>query len=334
MTTPIEFSCRGPFEVGVRTVALPDPRTAGRTLPTDLWYPAAPEGGGEAADHPFGQPHEARVAAPPLDRTQPLVVFSHGNAGLRRQSTFLTTHLASWGIAVVAPDHTGNTFPEMARVRDEAHRIELHRAAREQRPADALTAIDAALSGELGPIALDPTRIAALGHSFGGWTATKLPALDPRIRAVCALAPASEPFVGRRAYQPGELPFASPIPTLVIVGVDDVLVDLETSVRPLIERLGTSAWLVGLQEADHFHFCDGIELLHRQHVRNPRPDQPRETKPYAACLPEARTHRAIRALVTGFFTTVFAAPGAADSPTPLQLDPQTLAALDPAVVAL
>ena len=35
----------------------------------------------------------------------PLVIFSHGFAGYPEQSVTLTTHLASWGFVVAAPDH-------------------------------------------------------------------------------------------------------------------------------------------------------------------------------------------------------------------------------------
>ena len=35
----------------------------------------------------------------------PLVLFSHGFAGYRLQSTFLTTHLASWGFVVATVEH-------------------------------------------------------------------------------------------------------------------------------------------------------------------------------------------------------------------------------------
>ena len=34
----------------------------------------------------------------------PLVLFSHGFAGIRLQSTFLTTHLAQWGFVVASPE--------------------------------------------------------------------------------------------------------------------------------------------------------------------------------------------------------------------------------------
>ena len=54
-----------------------------------------------------------RDATPAPGGPFPGVVFSHGMAGHRRQSTFLCTHLASHGFVVASPDHVGNTLPEM-----------------------------------------------------------------------------------------------------------------------------------------------------------------------------------------------------------------------------
>ena len=323
----LDVAQRGPHPVGVRTEVLTDPSDPARSLATDLWYPALPTTGEPDADHPFGPRHAATIDAVAIDASCPLVVFSHGNGGLRRQSTFLTTHLASWGIAVVAPDHTGNTFFDTLHFKDDDERIAAHKRAREQRPRDALCAIAAALDGrfEPGPT-IDGSRIGALGHSFGGWTASKLPALEARIQALCLLAPASEPFVGRAAYAPGELPFDRDVGTLIVAGTDDVLVDLETSVRPLMRRLGAPTALVGIDGADHYHFCDGIPVLHGQHEANPRPNQPRPTRPYDDLLSETRCHRALRGLVTYHLTTALGGEGGATG-----LGSEALTALDPAL---
>lgn len=331
MKAALSFAERGPHAVGVRTLELADLDDAGRTLATDIWYPAAagedPEG--QMAEHPFGRPHAALTDAPARTERFPLLGFSHGNSGLRRQSTFLTTHLASWGFVVVAPDHTGNTFFETLEL-DEDARQRMHFDARRNRPRDLATALAAVERGGEELPAVDPSRIGIIGHSYGGWTAFKMPALDARVRAVLGLAPASEPFVGRKAFAPGELPLPAGVASLVIAGQEDVLVDLATSVQPLFERLGPPARLLAIERADHFHFCDGVALLHGAHEQNPRPNQPRPTKPADELLPEPRMHRAVRALAAAFFTAALDPDG-----DPLRaLADEALTALDRAVRGL
>ncbi len=303
-----DLSRRGPHPVGVLQTGIPspgDPVDPARCLPCEIWYPAARDAPGAAfAPHPLGLPHRAKPDLPPLAEPRPLIAFSHGNAGLRQQSTFLTTHLASWGFVVVAPDHLGNTFAEMAAIGDDEERREVHLRARTQRPHDLARVVEALadpghVEGRIPPI--DPASIGVLGHSYGGWTALKAPARDSRIRAVCALAPASEPFVGRRAFEPGELPLPGRVRSLVVAAEDDLLVDLETSIRPLHARLGPEAELVILDRADHFHFCDGIALLHALHERTPRPRAPRPPRPLAELRDEADTHAWLQERVARFF---------------------------------
>ncbi len=302
--TPLDFVQRGPFRVGVVTLEIADRANPGRSLATDVWYPArdlADGAVGSPAEHPLGRPHRADYDAPPRDGPFPLVVFSHGNSGLRRQSTFLTTHLASLGLVVAAPDHSGNTFFEMSRIEDEDERRRVHFEARRNRPRDLETVAATLAARDPRWPEVDASRIGILGHSYGGWAALKMPARDARVRAVCGLAPASEAFVGRRAFEPGELPLAPNIPALLVAGADDVLVDLEASVRPLYQRLRSPRALIAIDRCDHFHFCDGVELLHTLHERNPREKQTRATRPYADQLPEARVHRILCGLVGQFF---------------------------------
>jgi len=307
---------RGPHPVGVVTTEIESPAGSGRKLPVDVWYPAAAEhAGADAADrstaeHSFGQLHRAIPQAAPATPAAggfPLLGFSHGNSGLRQQSTFLTTHLASWGCVVVSPDHVGNTFFEMLDVDEEA-RVRLHREARERRPLDLRLSLDHVLSANGEARAwpsTDPQRIGVLGHSFGGWTACKIPRIDARVRAVCGLAPASEKFVGRKAFESGELPLAEGIHSLLIAGREDVLVDLETSVQPFAARLSAATQLLVIDAADHFHFCDGVPVLHENHYSRPRPNQARPTRPLGELLDEARMHRIVNGLVTAFFLKVF-----------------------------
>ena len=304
-------SHRGPHPVGVIETEIPshrDPIDSSRRLLCSIWYPGAP-GQQERADasHPLDLPHTATADLVPLPRPCPLIIFSHGNSGYRQQSTFLTTHLASWGFLVAAPDHAGNTFEEMLQLQSDEARREVHLRARDQRPIDLLSTlhalVDAAHESHRRATA-DPKAIGVLGHSFGGWTALKTPALDDRVRAVCGLAPASEPFVGRKAFLPGELPLAAHVRSLVIAAQNDVLVDQETSIAPLFRRLGPAAQLEVLPDADHFHFCDGLELLHRMHETQPRPGQLHPTRPLAELMSEAKSQEWLKGHVADFFLDI------------------------------
>src|SRR5262245_4059584 len=74
----------GPLTVGVREGELVDAARSNRALPFVVWRPTE-------------------------DGPHPLVLFSHTSRGHRRQSTFLTSHLASHGYVVGSVDHVGNT---------------------------------------------------------------------------------------------------------------------------------------------------------------------------------------------------------------------------------
>ncbi len=318
-----DYSTRGPHPVGLlqTQIASPqDPIDAKRTLPCDVWYPAVSEAReDDSAPHPLRQRHRATLGLPALDTPRPIIGFSHGNAGLRQQSTFLTTHLASWGFVVIAPDHVGNTFSEMMALEDDDARKATHLRLRRQRPTDLSRVlgalVDDGVDADARP-AVDPNAIGVLGHSFGGWTALKATRLEPRVRAACCLAPASEPFVGRKAFDPGELPLRDDVASLVIAAEDDVLVDLETSVHPLFERLGPGAGLEVLDRADHFHFCDGVGLLHDLHVKTPRKGLPRPPRPLAELRDEGNTHAWLQERVTRFFVDALMGHVADRAPNP------------------
>jgi predicted dienelactone hydrolase len=101
--------------------------------------------------------------------TFPLVLFSHGYAGFRDQSTYLTTHLASWGFVVAAPDQqsrvlttvlggpTVTTDPN-ADVAELLATIKLFTDGR----------------GGIAQGITDPTHVIAFGHSAGGSTVERL----------------------------------------------------------------------------------------------------------------------------------------------------------------
>jgi fermentation-respiration switch protein FrsA (DUF1100 family) len=235
--------------VGVSTLTLVDesrpteangdyPGATSRTLVTEVWYPA--EGG--------PQPGELRDA--PLDRSQapyPLIVFSHGLTGIRRQSSSYTAHLASHGYVVISPDFplTNGAAPGGPRIGDAVNQ-----------PGDVSFLINSFLqfSAEPGnPFegAIDETTIGLTGHSTGGLTsilATFGPLADPRVKAVLPLAPLGC-MVGNQAYT------ASHIPLLVIGGSADQVVGFP-SIRQAYDAANTPKYLLTLLGGNHMRFAE------------------------------------------------------------------------------
>ncbi|GAB4509840.1 MAG: hypothetical protein OHK0046_05560 [Anaerolineae bacterium] len=170
------FAQRGPYSVGVQDQTIDD---ADRPLPVTIWYPAA-LGQDEEESTTYGIPpinfngQAARDSAPDTSSAPyPLVIFSHGNAGTRLQSTYFTEHLASYGFIVVAVDHPGNTLLESVSLGDRFN--ENIAPSYAYRPQDVERVIDYArtLNAEDTQFAglIDLDRIATTGHSFGGYTA-------------------------------------------------------------------------------------------------------------------------------------------------------------------
>src|SRR5919198_1461513 len=86
----VEPSADGRFPVGVTTLTFRD-AARGRTLVTEVWYPAQAAGRDTAARR----------------GTYPLVLVAHGHCGFRTNYEYLSVPLASWGFLVAAPDFPG-----------------------------------------------------------------------------------------------------------------------------------------------------------------------------------------------------------------------------------
>ena len=280
----------------------------------------------------WGEPSGAYTDAPPRPEHLPLILFSHGNggkpatsdtplggvflriavnlpmcelrSGLREQSTFLMVHLASLGFLAAAPDHVGNTVEDIPPVEDVERRKQAHRKARARRPHD-LVAVYRYLTAPDAPSQRPHARsggIGVAGHSFGGWTALKLAVLRLLpVAAVLALAPASEPFVGRGAFQPGELPPPADVPVVVVASDRDVMVDYETSVRPLCARLGGSHRLLLMVNTDHYHYCDAAETIHDSRGREAALASSKPFVPFAEMVSEQRAHTVLRTTAATLF---------------------------------
>ena len=223
----------GPLAVGVTTVVAVD-TDRGRSLPTEIWYPAKTAG----------------RDTPALLRTYPLILMAHGNCGSRTNYEYLTTHLASQGFLVAAPSFIGLT----------------------QRDCDAGTATGSSndwpfdlsfvcrtLHDVSGPLLRWAVHVRGIptglvGHSLGGLAVVEAAKLDPSFTTVATLAPAElgpDPEAAHRAK----------LAYLVIGGTADALISFSAFTQPFFEGLAAPKFLVRIGGGTHSGFTDEDSLL-------------------------------------------------------------------------
>lgn len=259
---PTSYAHPGPYGVGERTMKLP----SGARV--EVWYPARKAA---VAGQPIGTydvvdwlpdllaqlvPEGASVAYPsggvrgvPVARGPfPLVVFSHGFAGFRDQSTFLTSALASWGFVVAAPDHPSRNLTKV-----------LGGPAGTTTDVQDLQATITLMSKRNGPRRswlhdrLDLRHIGAVGHSAGGRAVENLAVADRRV----------DTFVGLAGASVGALDDAAPTvpdkPGLLMAGTADTIVTLDR-MEQAYAAMSAPKRLVLLGGAGHLAFSDLCEV--------------------------------------------------------------------------
>ena len=161
-------------------------------LRTTIWYPAA----ADAREEPqwIGPPiapfvstgHAARDAEQAAGPRRPLILLSHGFGGTASDLAWLGTALATHGFIAVAVNHPGNNGLEDKTI-EGASLMWL-------RAVDLSAIIDALLDHKTFGSRIDPARIGAAGHSFGGYTVLAVAGgiSDPaRLQAFCG-SPAAD----------------------------------------------------------------------------------------------------------------------------------------------
>ena len=285
----------GPYPVGVTSMTFvdhsrTDPATKGpRTLLTDIWYPATDA----SRSLPKNQyidflmdgtvPGAYKVAntlissefAPGFtvkkynktfknvavrdarirDGKFPLIVFSHGNGGMRDAYTFWYDYMASHGYIVMAPDHTGNSLFTLVDDKVVIFQDKLRQYSADNRPLDVSFLIDEMTQWDQGGESrfnghVDLDHIGVAGMSFGGYTALKVIDMDKRVKAALAMAPV---WKTRTNYT---------TPVMMMIGSEDrtIKLDGDQHDRLYYEQSKGPHYLVELHDAGHYTFTNMYQI--------------------------------------------------------------------------
>ena len=249
----------GPHPVGVTNVRLAD------GTPVEVWYPAVPGSDGtdsyDMRDHipdavrallttdlPSGLTYPATRDAAVADGRFPVVLFSHGFSGVRMQSTFLTAHLASWGMIVVSPEHPSRNLSAVLSLtlnRDPLASV-----------GDLTGALDLVLAADADDASpfhqhVDTALVAAVGHSAGGGTVLRAAEADARITGYVSLAS------GALGSDDTAMP---DVPSFFIAGSLDAIVGVDDTTRPAYEAAPSPSLLWVIEGAGHNAFDDFCTL--------------------------------------------------------------------------
>lgn len=270
---PAQF---GPYPVGVRTVVIEDtgrrkPDGTPRQLVTEIWYPAAQATRGQpTVDYDIfnvftpEQQASIGVGTIPLLKTAavrdaeparlhgkfPLIIFSHGQAAIRWQSTYYTVLLASHGYVVVSADHEGGRLYDVVRGQLQNVAVGV-----ETRPVDVTYLINRmSRLKEDDPLfgLLDLERIGVTGHSFGALTSLRVAATDKRVKAIVPQAPVDANIAWLGLPQPVVLD----MPVHIQAAHDDRTLAWDTHIEPSLLVLRDPLWLLDITHGGHFTFSD------------------------------------------------------------------------------
>jgi predicted dienelactone hydrolase len=255
----------GPFPVGVTTLQL------AKGPKVEIWYPAvigttgtesydvrdftppaikALLTGNAPATYSYAAGRDAKVA----DGKFPVVLFSHGFTGIRVQSTFLTAHLASWGMIVVSPEHPSRDLTNVlggSAKGDVADSVD-----------DLLKSLDLITAGGADNTSpfnghVDSDHVAAVGHSAGGGTVLGA-AADTRVKGYVSMA--SGVLLGRggsgsttTSIDPASLPNK---PSFFLGGSVDAVVPFDTVTRPSFDLVPSPSLLWKIDGVGHNGFDD------------------------------------------------------------------------------
>ena len=259
--SPAPYAATGPYGVGYTTSHL----AGGRRVV--VWYPAAKATTAGHAQETidvagFLSP-ALQAKVPAVDRVRyqanafenapaatnpgafPLVLFSHGFAGFPEQSLDLTTHLASWGFVVAAPDHVERSLDGLLGTAGTG-------VPKSTDTAVLQATLDLLVKSSVGAGLLhglvDASRVVAAGHSAGAGAAYAFASVDARVKAWISY---SVGFGGRA----GPAPKPPNKPGMVMLGATDGIIPPAAS-RQVFAGMQSPKYLVSIPRAGHLVFSD------------------------------------------------------------------------------
>jgi dienelactone hydrolase len=261
------YSGTGPYPVGVETLTLP------KGNKVEVWYPAIKGTTGTdtydvrdfvppsikkllTANIPATFTIAAKRGAQVAPGQFPLVLFSHGFSGIRLQSSNLTSHLASWGMIVAAPDHPSRDLYNALQFKignsaDAVADLEATRVLIEQQNAKTGTLLDHHV---------DETRIAAVGHSAGGQTVAAAAAEDTAIKGYVSLASGTFASTGSSGSATTVPARPADKPSLFVAGANDHVAVFDKVTKPAFDAAPTPTLLWQIAKSGHNAFDDFCTL--------------------------------------------------------------------------
>jgi len=203
----------------------------------------------------------------------PICLISHGGGGSNLLYRSIGTHLAKSGYIVIAPEHHGDNRNDRKLSNTDESAV--------LRPRHLVLALNHVLNEPAFRTAADPSRVAVLGHSMGGYTALALVGAQPysrqgdrldvrpdaRVSAAVLLAPAVDWYLA-----PGALDEVS-APLLVITGDQDSITPDE-HVRNTLNKLPfeKKRTMLTVTGAGHFSFLSPFPESMRRREFTPSQD--------------------------------------------------------------
>lgn len=244
------YIAAGPYSVGITTLTLE------RGPKVEVWYPTKDSSGQTdtydirdftpeairgilTGDAPSSFSIDAARDGEVTTGKFPVVLFSHGSSGVRVQSSFLTSHLASWGMVVIAPDHWSRDLPRAL--------VNQTVGSQTDTPNDLFDALDLVKNTEQFSSIVDTDNIAVVGHSAGGGTAI-LAAADDRVDGYVSMASGD-------LRTETETPMPNK-PSFFLAGAIDQIVTVAERTRPAFEKAPSPSLLWVIDEVGHNGFDD------------------------------------------------------------------------------